>query len=750
MLARLRGAAVGRPRHSRGRGAHETALREGGSDAGFTLIEVLVSLVLIGIALTAFTTFFITMISATNGQSTRQAAVQLADGSMEQVRALKGSAVTAGRDQQSSQAQWAAPLAVATVSRYLAGMTVAWDSTAANGAGATATLPTVPTTVTVNGVTFSRSWSIGNCWRPPGDDNEACLSSSIPGSTAYFRVIGAVSWTDGSCPTSACSYVTSTLVSSAASEPLFTGSHPVPVTVDSVGPAGGSVDASNLTGTGTRYSTSTSLSVALDKGTDNVGLADNGARLYRASATLTSAGGTANGACGVFGQYAQIGTDDPVSPVAEVVADQACYSYLYVVADLFGNWTTYVSGSVKVDTTAPATAPALAFSAVSNTYVSGTTVYYRPGATSGSFTATATATDVASGIASYTFPDLGTGWTATPGAAGVVTYSWTGVNPAVPGAQTVTATNNAFRAAATAGFSVLADSVGPTGGSVDAIGLTGTGTRYSTATTLSIGLAKGTDSSGVAATGATLSRATATLTSAGTPNGTCGVFGGYTLITGGTDPATPIGDSVTDQACYRYQYVVADGVGNQTTYTSGDIKVDTTAPAAPSLGFSALTNVVAVGTAVSYTGLSGSFTVTATATDTGSGILSYAFPTLGAGWTATPGVTGVMTYAWSGTPAVPGAQTVTATNNAFGVSTAAGFTVTTDMTGPTGGSVDAIGLTGTGTRYSTSTTLSIGLDKGTDPSGVAATGATLSRAAATLSSAGTANGGCGVFGGYTL
>jgi prepilin-type N-terminal cleavage/methylation domain-containing protein len=491
---------------------------ERGSDVGFTLIEVLVSLVLIGIALTAFTTFFITMISATNGQSTRQAAVQLADGSMEQVRALKGSAVTAGRDQLSTEAQWAAPLAAATVARYLDAMVVAWDSNAASGSGTTATLPTVPTPVTVNGVTYSRSWYVGHCWRPPGDDDEACLSSSIPGSTEYFRVIGAVSWSDESCPSSACSYVTSTLVSSAASEPVFTGSHPVPLTVDSVGPAGGSVDATNLTGTGTRYSTSTSLSIALDKGTDNVGLANNGARLYRASAALTSAGGTVNGACGVFGQYAQISTEDPVSPVADTVTDQACYSYLYVVADLFGNWTTYASGSVKVDTTAPASAPALVFSAVSNTYVDATTVYYRPGAVSGSFTATATATDVASGIASYTFPDLGAGWTATPGAAGVVTYSWSGAGPAVPGAQTVTATNNAFRAAATAGFSVLADSVGPSGGSVDAAGLTGTGTRYATSTTVSIGLAKGTDLSGVAATGATLSRASATLSSAGTPN----------------------------------------------------------------------------------------------------------------------------------------------------------------------------------------------------------------------------------------
>ena len=47
---------------------------------------------------------------------------------------------------------------------------------------------------------------------------------------------------------------------------------------------------------------------------------------------------------------------------------------------------------------------------------------------------------------------------------------------------------------------------------------------------------------------------------------------------------------------------------------------------------------------------------------------------------------------------------------------------------PTGGSVDATGLAGTGSRYSTSTTLSLALATGTDPSGVATTGNQVLRA----------------------
>jgi Cellulose binding domain/Concanavalin A-like lectin/glucanases superfamily len=127
------------------------------------------------------------------------------------------------------------------------------------------------------------------------------------------------------------------------------------------------------------------------------------------------------------------------------------------------------------------------------------------------------------------------------------------------------------------GTSVSADVTGPTGGSVDASGLVGAGTRYSTSTTLSLVLAKGTDPSGVATTGNQLLRASASLT-----NGTCGTFGSYTLVSGGTDPVSPKSDTVSDQFCYSYQYVVLDTLANSTTYTSPAIKVDLTPPAASS------------------------------------------------------------------------------------------------------------------------------------------------------------------------
>ncbi len=324
---------------------------------------------------------------------------------------------------------------------------------------------------------------------------------------------------------------------------------------DTSGPTGGSVDATGLTGTGARYAPSTTLSIALNAGSDPSGMATSGARLLRATAPLTSTAG-ADGTCGAYGAYAAVGASDPTSPVADVVADQACYRYQYVVADIYGNATTYTSGDIKVDSTPPA-APALAFSGFTNTYWSGvgSSVFYRSAATSGSFAATASATDAASGIASFAFPALGDNWTSTPGALGVNTYSWSGA-PAVPGTKTVTATNNAGGTSGATGFTLVADDTAPTAGTVSYLDGTMTGM------TVSVSFTTGTDGGSGLGT-RLLQRAAAPLT-----GGTCGAYGAFATVTGGTNPTSPVVDTVTAGTCNKYQYVVSDNVGNATTATS--------------------------------------------------------------------------------------------------------------------------------------------------------------------------------------
>jgi hypothetical protein len=324
---------------------------------------------------------------------------------------------------------------------------------------------------------------------------------------------------------------------------------------DTTGPTGGSVDATGLVGTGSRYSTSTTLSIAFTPGTDPSGLLTSGRTLMRATATLT--GGT----CGSFGGYSLVtGGTDPTSPKSDTVSDAACYRYQYTVADTLGNSTTYTSGDIKVDATPPST-PALVISTPVNSYWSGSgsTVYYRSGAASGSFIVTGSATDAQSGIASYAYQAAGTNWTSTPGTLGVNTYSWSGA-PAAPGTKTVTATSNAGTASATSPLTFVADSTAPTGDTVSYVNGPYPGTS------VTVTFATGTDAdSGIGTR--LLQRATATLS--GT---SCTGWSSFTTVAGGTNPTSPHVDTVaTSGACYMYQYVVSDNVGNLHTATNANV-----------------------------------------------------------------------------------------------------------------------------------------------------------------------------------
>ena len=348
---------------------------------------------------------------------------------------------------------------------------------------------------------------------------------------------------------------------SALSQATVTNHHQLGTSVSSdvTGPTGGSVDANGLVGTGSRYATSTTLSLNLAKGSDPAGVAATGATLSRASGTLASTG-TADGVCSAFGSYALVsGGTDPASPKTDTVSDQACYRYQYLVHDELGYPTTYTSGDIKVDLSAPA-APSLSFGAFTNTYWStGGTVYYRWAAGSGSFTATSTASDARSGVASHAFPALGTNWISTPGALGVNTYSWSGP-PQAPGAKTMTATNHATRVSGTTTFTPTADDTAPSAGTVTYPNAT------QASTTISVGYTTGTDAgSGIASR--LLQRQSATLT--GT---TCGSYGGYATIAGGTNPAaSPVADLVASGRCYQYRYVVTDRVGNVHIATSTNV-----------------------------------------------------------------------------------------------------------------------------------------------------------------------------------
>ena len=163
-------------------------------------------------------------------------------------------------------------------------------------------------------------------------------------------------------------------------------------------------------------------------------------------------------------------------------------------ADNVGNRSATVTASVdaKVDSSAPA-APSLSLAenpADADQHVSGTTLYYRPGANGGTFRVTASAADAQSGIASVAFPSIAnvTGGGTDASSPYEMDYSW-GASTAASGSQNVTAQNNAGTTSANGPFTLSQDSTAPSGQTLSLVG-----GPYYTSTSVSLTAGDGSDS----------------------------------------------------------------------------------------------------------------------------------------------------------------------------------------------------------------------------------------------------------------
>jgi hypothetical protein len=230
----------------------------------------------------------------------------------------------------------------------------------------------------------------------------------------------------------------------------------------------------------------------------------------------------------------------------------------------------------------------------------------------------------------------------------------------------VTATNAAGISSLPASFAVTADADGPTGMAATVAG------GFVTSLSVPVTLTSGSDAlSGVDAASGIVERESATLAGAA-----CGSYSGAwteVSLVAGADT------SVQSGHCYEYRYRISDNVGNESTSApSATVKVDATAPATPSLSFGSFTNASATGSTIYFRpGSAGGFTVTGSSTDSGSGVASYAYPSLGSGWSAG----GAYTFtAAASDPAEP--LNVTATDVAGNTSAATAFTVTADGSAP--------------------------------------------------------------------
>jgi prepilin-type N-terminal cleavage/methylation domain-containing protein len=131
------------------------------SDAGFTLVETLVSLAVIGVVLTAVSTFFVRSMVITTMEGARQAAVQVASTAMEQLRSVPGS------------------------------LALSWLASNA---------PAKP--VPMGSVTYTQRWDVPT------------IADLMP-ATVH------ITWNSTACRNNICEYSATTMISTAAFEPYF-------------------------------------------------------------------------------------------------------------------------------------------------------------------------------------------------------------------------------------------------------------------------------------------------------------------------------------------------------------------------------------------------------------------------------------------------------------------------------------------------------------------------------------------------
>jgi prepilin-type N-terminal cleavage/methylation domain-containing protein len=162
--------------------------RHGCRDDGFTMVEVLVSLAVIGIVLLSVSTFFVKSMTTVRLQGARQAAIQIAASSMEELRALAGTNA------------------------------VSWLT-------AKAALP--PTDAgTSSSVVYRQQWSWSwSCSTTPTGGCPGTPLAAIAAAPLLAQATVVISWTGRDCPKDAsgrCSYTLSTQLSLSTTEPVFT------------------------------------------------------------------------------------------------------------------------------------------------------------------------------------------------------------------------------------------------------------------------------------------------------------------------------------------------------------------------------------------------------------------------------------------------------------------------------------------------------------------------------------------------
>lgn len=197
------------------------------SDDGFSLMEVVVAIMILGVLSTASLGIYLASINTATTQQRREIAITIANQQMETVNSWStepnvGSGTSelyTGRSQVAVTTNWSTNAGVPGVDHTYP----VWDQRATPPAEAIAIKSADP--IEVTGTEYSVETLLGTCYQPkrtggdcgrvtgfvgyPTSPSTALLSNYTP----LTRVIVVVRWTSGSsCESGNCSYVTSTLI----------------------------------------------------------------------------------------------------------------------------------------------------------------------------------------------------------------------------------------------------------------------------------------------------------------------------------------------------------------------------------------------------------------------------------------------------------------------------------------------------------------------------------------------------------
>lgn len=150
-------------------------------DDGFTLVEVVVSLVLIAIVMTSALSLFLRAMSNTDIQAQRQQAITVANDQLEDTRAIKAADLVDGRTQAAVSALWTWDAALTSQS------TAFYDTTAT-----AASVPTIPTVraATVDGVQYTVRTYVDRCYL----QSSGSCTQTVVGTKPMLRVVVSVAW----------------------------------------------------------------------------------------------------------------------------------------------------------------------------------------------------------------------------------------------------------------------------------------------------------------------------------------------------------------------------------------------------------------------------------------------------------------------------------------------------------------------------------------------------------------------------